>query len=87
MHCSKSKISVESIRWPQTRFTSIENAKLPLLNILKTSSERADVPVDAAVWVTPLCGDGAVGGECLSTFTKSACYPYCLAVRQTTRFE
>lgn len=43
--------------------------------------------IDAAVWVTPLCGGGAPPGVCFSVFQRAACYPYCLAVRQTASYN
>lgn len=85
MTCSSSKIKVDSVRWPHTRFTSIENAKLPLLNLLKTSDPPTTI--DAAVWIMPLCGGGALPAVCNYAFTQAACYPYCLAVRQSSSFN
>ena len=55
---------------------------------------RTCTTVDAAVWVVPLCcsrggccsnsdSDGAVCPKCIADFTRLACYPYCMGVRQT----
>ena len=90
MNCTNSKINVESVRWPHTRFTAPERPKLPLLNLLKGSScltDRSCSTIDAAVWVTPLCGGGSVSPVCLKEFVKAACFPYCLAVRQANSFN
>ena len=88
--CSTSKISVESVRWPHTRFTAPERPALPLLNLLRGSNcmdSGTCTTIDAAVWVTPLCGGSAPPGVCFSVFTGAACYPYCLAVRQTASYN
>ena len=88
--CSTVKISVDSVRWSHTRITSVERPKIPLLNLLKGSScleTGSCVTIDAAVWVTPLCGGGDPSPVCLESFTRAGCFPYCLAVRQTGSFN
>lgn len=88
--CSTVKISIESVRWPHMRFTAPERPSLPLLNLLKGSScleTGTCTMIDAAIWVVPLCGDGSSSPVCIEAFTKAACYPYCLGVRQTGSFN
>lgn len=88
--CSTSRIQVESVRWPHTRFTAPERPALPLLNLLKGSScmdTGTCGTIDAAIWVTPLCGGSFIPPRCIEIFAKSACYPFCLAVRQTNTFN
>lgn len=97
MTCSTSKINVQSVRWPHQRFTAPERPRLPLLNLLKGSAnamDALDTPIDAAVWVMPLCGGAAPPAICAvsnaargSDFTRASCYPYCLAVRQRGSFN
>ena len=96
MTCSSSKITVQSVRWPHTRFTAPERPTLPLLNLLKGSScidgvgpngGCIDRAIDAAVWVMPLCGGGAAPRVCIKSAVDAACFPYCLAVRQTGTYN
>lgn len=90
MQCKSTKINVESIRWPNTRFTSIQSAKLPLLNQLKGSDcmETGKCSqADAAVWVMPLCGGGAPPAVCYLAFVSAACYPYCMGLRQSGSYN
>lgn len=85
MSCSETKINVESIRWPATRFTDTQSTasipSLPLLNMLK-SSDNPTSPVDAAIWVMPMCGNDRPREVCLQAFTKAACFPYCMGIHQ-----
>jgi hypothetical protein len=39
--------------------------------------------IDATIWVAPLCTSGSttVQLQCISLFTGSSCYPYCMAAR------
>eukprot|EP00961_Rhodomonas_salina_P245713 3320013-Rhodomonas_salina.2 len=71
MQCSRMKISVQSIRWPSVRYTSVdENVEL-----LSKGS------VDAAIWVMPLCGTaGPFPAVCSESFIDAACFPYCMAL-------
>lgn len=90
MTCSTTKVSVDSVRWPNTRFTAPQRPTLPLLNLLKGSDCMEDgtcSTIDAAIWVAPLCGDGTENDACLETFTQAACYPFCLAVRQSNSYN
>lgn len=76
MTCAMAQISVQSVRWPATRFVS-------------TGSDQGVVPashrsvVDATVWVAPLCTSRAtkVPEVCTPMFKAAACYPYCMAAR------
>eukprot|EP00961_Rhodomonas_salina_P198359 2676201-Rhodomonas_salina.1 len=82
MTCARSKISVQSIRWPATRYTALN----PDVEVV------TEPRVDAAVWVMPLCGlsgdfpEVCLGGEAASgpdvVFDKAACFPYCMALRE-----
>lgn len=49
MMCSMAQISIQSVRWPATRFVSA--ASNPML--FQTASTRSFV--DATIWVAPLC--------------------------------
>lgn len=73
MSCATSQISVQSVRWPATRFVSTD---APVV------SSRRSV-VDATVWVAPLCAARAtkVPEVCVPMFKAAACYPYCMAAR------
>lgn len=77
MKCGASKISVQSVRWPATRYTSTVQDQRVGQN-----------KVDAAIWVSPLCGtSGAVSPACLGgdsgvLFTQASCFPYCLALHE-----
>jgi hypothetical protein len=43
---------------------------------------------DAALWVQPFCGaDDRPPEVCLETFTKAACFPYCMALRQSGSYN
>jgi hypothetical protein len=77
MMCSMAQISVQSIRWPATRFVSTEASP----DRVYTATTRS--VVDATIWVSPLCTSraGRVPEVCTSIFTGAACYPYCMAAR------
>lgn len=92
MKCGQTKISLESIRWPRRRFVSVSNARLPLLSTLQGSQSSQAIDesqtVDAALWVQPFCGaDDKPSQVCLETFTKAACFPYCMAIRQSGSYN
>ena len=77
MTCRASKISVQSVRWPSTRYTTLSPGAEPV----------GQNKVDAAIWVSPLCSTGgAVGAECLGgeglIFKRTSCFPYCLALHE-----
>ena len=68
MGCSRSKIKVETIRKPVTRFTS--NSQ---------SSVRSPV-AEAAIWVRPMCSSEVIDIVCIETFKLAGCFPYCMAL-------
>lgn len=78
MTCSRTQISVQSVRWPANRILSADARQLRGACQLKGTCSR----VDAIVHVQPLCGaEGAPGLACTPMFLDSACYPYCMAAR------
>lgn len=89
MKCGQTKISLESIRWPRKRFTSQITPTSQLLSMLKgIPSEKMMYDADAALWVQPFCGaDDRPSEVCLNTFTKAACFPYCMALRQSGSYN
>ena len=70
MGCDRSKIRVDSIRWPVTRFSS------PNSNVVQPGSLVAQ----AALWVRPDCSDEHIDVACIQTFALSGCYPFCMAL-------
>lgn len=78
MMCSMAQISVQSIRWPATRFVSTSS------DFITNSMQAGQRPVvDATIWVAPLCTSRArkVPEVCMPMFKAAACYPYCMASR------
>ena len=68
MSCSRSKIKLDSIRWPATRYTS-------------PNSGAVNAPVaEAALWVRPACGSESIDVVCIETFKLAGCFPYCMAL-------
>lgn len=71
------QISVQSVRWPATRFVgSYKSAKF--------ATGAADKGlVDATIWVSPLCTSraGKFPEVCTPLFKAAACYPYCMGAR------
>lgn len=78
--CKSIEISVQSVRWPSTRFTgSYDNRDLfeNSCQIRQTCNS-----VDATIWVAPMCSSSTdVQLACISLFQESSCYPYCMASR------
>lgn len=72
-----TQISIQSVRWPQSRFVSAEDD----IAQVTTASQRSTV--DATIWVSPLCTSrsGRVPEVCMPTFKAASCYPYCMAAR------
>jgi hypothetical protein len=71
------QISVQSVRWPATRFTgSYRSAKF-------TAGSMDKGAVDATIWVAPLCTSraGKFPEVCTPLFKAAACYPYCMGAR------
>lgn len=83
MTCKTSEISVQSVRWPASRFTGQYSTEQELQ---QTCQSRQDcTQVDATIWVAPICtsNSGVVPLFCIPTFIKAACFPYCMAIRKT----
>jgi len=68
MSCSKSKIRLESIRWPVTRSTS------------PNSNARSSPIAQAALWVRPDCSTEHIDVDCIGTFKLANCFPFCMAL-------
>jgi hypothetical protein len=81
LQCNQVEISVQSVRWSSTRFTgSYDNRD----SMDATCQSRGSCSaIDATIWVAPLCTSGSttVQLQCISLFTGSSCYPYCMAAR------
>jgi hypothetical protein len=68
MGCGRSKIKLDSIRWPVTRYTS-------------PNSDAKKAPVaEAALWVRPMCSSESIDVACVETFKLAGCFPYCMAL-------
>jgi hypothetical protein len=67
MGCARSKIKVESIRWPVNRYTSNKKSSMQL-------------KAEAAVWVRPFCSSESIDIVCVETFTLAGCFPYCMGL-------
>lgn len=78
MTCAMAQISIQSVRWPATRFVSTAASAA-------ADYDAAANPavVDATIWVSPLCTSRAtrVPEVCTPIFKAAACYPYCMAAR------
>ena len=68
MGCSKSKIRLESIRWPVTRYTSPGGGK------------QQQPTAQAALWVRPDCSSEHIDVSCVETFKLANCFPFCMAL-------
>jgi len=68
MGCSRSKIKVDSIRWPVTRYTAagVKSAASPV--------------AEAAIWVRPFCSSEFIDIVCIETFALAGCFPYCMGL-------
>ena len=66
--CSDIDITVQSVRWPATRFSST-STPLPDCSLTRTCNQ-----VDATVWVVPRA-------NCDRESTVCNCYPFCMATR------
>ena len=75
--CKMTQISVQSVRWPASRFVSSEEDPFAVTSAIQRSM------VDATIWVSPLCTSrsGVVPEVCMPTFSAASCYPYCMAAR------
>jgi hypothetical protein len=79
--CAQMEISVQSVRWPVTRFTGSYQSRDTL--DATCQSKGTCSRVDATIWVSPLCSSGTteVQLQCVSIFTGASCFPYCMAAR------
>ena len=68
MGCARSKIKVDSIRWPVTRYTAA-GAKSPVSPV-----------AEAAIWVRPFCSSEFIDIVCIETFALAGCFPYCMGL-------
>ncbi len=77
MTCRMAQISIQSVRWPASRFVSANEDTYAVTYSLSRSV------VDATIWVSPLCTSRAskVPEVCMPLFKAAACYPYCMASR------
>jgi hypothetical protein len=68
MGCTRSKIRVESIRWPVNRHTD--------------TMPGSPVIAQAAIWIRPFCTSDAdhITLACVETFALASCSPYCMAL-------
>ena len=68
MGCSKSKIKLESIRWPVSRYTApgVKSSASPI--------------AEAAIWVRPFCSSEWIDIACIDTFSLAGCFPYCMGL-------
>ena len=83
MTCLQSEISVQSVRWPATRFTRLIDNEDDLDTTCQ--SKGTCNYVDASIWVAPLCTSTSdrVPEVCVSIFKGASCFPYCMAARRT----
>jgi len=84
MTCSRMRVVVQSIRWPQKR-VFVED-------LTQGSSACEDCLVgDVAVYVVPICGstDGIKSLACLPEryFTRGMCFPYCMALHTKNELQ
>jgi hypothetical protein len=89
LKCSRAKIVVDSVRWPLSRLSvpgtlgsGGRNWYNPLDELASSDGTDRPVEIDAAIWVVPACGaEGVFDPVCARSFSKAACFPYCMAVR------
>lgn len=80
LKCKTTRISVQSVRWPHTRYTRPDDPSRSVSEGLPRGCEGSDcVGVDAALWVMPMCGDEDPVA-CLYSFSQASCFPYCLGL-------
>ena len=86
LSCQEAEISVQSVRWPVTRFTKLyKTGNGDETDLSDTCQARGTCNlVDATVWVTPICTSSAnrVPEVCVQIFKDASCFPYCLAARR-----
>jgi hypothetical protein len=83
MACHEAEISVQSVRWPVTRFTKAYADSSELEDTCQAKGICSEV--DATIWVSPLCTSRAsrVPEVCAPSFKYASCFPYCMATRRT----
>jgi hypothetical protein len=81
LQCNQVEISVQSVRWSSTRFTGSYTNRDSMSSTCQSKGTCSSI--DATIWVAPLCTSGTnfVQLACISLFTGSSCYPYCMAAR------
>jgi hypothetical protein len=79
MKCVETEISVQSVRWPVTRFSGAIEEDDGTCHSSQTCST-----VDAVVWVAPRCSSlaGVQQNICLESYNDAGCFPYCMAARR-----
>jgi hypothetical protein len=88
--CSSAKISVQSVRWPHTRITRVSGGSSTVSRIAKLAGSswwKEPLALDAAVWVIPACGEREISPVCLQDAVRAACFPYCMAARQSGSYN
>ena len=79
--CSRLRIAVQSIRWPQQRVVASQlSSTIPI-----TCKDSSTCLIgDVAIYAVPICGssDGVQAMACFpeKTFTRGICFPYCMAI-------
>jgi hypothetical protein len=79
--CEQMEISIQSVRWPVTRFT--QQYKSEYQERLSCQSRQTCSKVDATIWVVPRCSStaGKVDVTCSALWKQASCFPYCMASR------
>jgi hypothetical protein len=82
MTCEASEISVQSVKWPVTRFSEAVQNEADMLDTCYGTGTCS--MVDAVIWVSPRCSSkGSANQEaCLESFNDAGCFPYCMAARK-----
>jgi hypothetical protein len=87
MTCAKSKIVVDSVRWPVYRLSipdQFVNMRSPLDQFVNEDGIDSPSEIDAMIYVMPACETtGTPEPVCRSDFTETACFPFCAAARLT----
>ena len=82
MSCKKVAISVQSIRWPVSRYTSTRVQRLDgsFLQDSGCTGKGTCMQADAAIWVRPMCSVDYIDPVCVESFKSASCFPYCMAL-------
>ena len=80
--CSKTKIKVQSLRWPVSRQTSTRIATMDgsYIQDFGCVSKGTCLQADAALWVRPMCSVNTIDLSCVESFRAANCFPYCMAL-------